>query len=205
VEETGVWRRAGARSAAEHLAKLGGTSTSVARRTLETSKHVAGLPAITDALQGGVLSTAQADAIVAAAAADPSAEARLLLLAQTTNVTELREECLRVRAAADPDPDATHRRIHAHRCQRTFADAEGAWNLHARGTPEQGARLETALEPIIDEMYAKARQDGRREPREAYAFDALIGLAERDTTSAKKPKPAVSRDLARGCHCARSG
>ena len=36
------------------------------------------------------------------------AQARLVGLAQTTNVTELREECLRTKAGADPDPDATH-------------------------------------------------------------------------------------------------
>jgi hypothetical protein len=56
VEEAGTWRRVGARSAAEHLAKLGGTTTIEARRSLETSKRVAGLLGITDALRGGVLS-----------------------------------------------------------------------------------------------------------------------------------------------------
>ena len=78
VEEAGAWKRRGARSAAEHLAKLGGTTTSVARRTLETSKQVAALPRITDALRGGVLSTAQVDAIAGAAVADPGAEDRLV-------------------------------------------------------------------------------------------------------------------------------
>jgi hypothetical protein len=102
VEEAGAWKGTGARSAAVHLAKLGGTTTSAARRSLETSKQVTSLPAITDALRGGVLSTMQVDAIASAAWVDPSAEQRLLLMAQTTNVTELREECLRTVAAADP-------------------------------------------------------------------------------------------------------
>ena len=193
VDAAGLWKRSGARSAAEHLARLGGTTTSEARRTLETSQRLGALPAVAGAMTGGMLSAAQADAIVAAASADPSAQARLLALAETTNVNELREECLRVRAAADPDVDATHRRIHRERRSRTFADGEGAWNLVARGTVEQGARFESALEPIIDELYQRARADGRREPREMYAFDALMALADRSHLTpegrTKRPRP----------------
>src|SRR5262249_28662738 len=106
VAQAGVWKRMGARSAAEHIAKLSGTTTSVARRTLETSQHIGTLPAVADAMRGGVLSAVQADAIAGAAASDPAAEGRLIAMAQTTNVTELREECLRTKAAADPDRDA---------------------------------------------------------------------------------------------------
>ena len=191
VEEAGAWKGAGARSAAEHLAKLGGTTTSQARRSLETSKHVAGLPRITDALRGGVFSVAQVEAIAPAAAADPSAEDRLVALAASTNVHELREECLRVTAAADPDRDATHRRIHTKRVLRAFTDAEGARNLMVRGVPDRVTLIEKALEPIIDDLFKQARLDGRHEPREAYAFDALITLAERDQapSDTRRPKP----------------
>ena len=45
VEASGSWKRAGARSAAEHLATLGGTSVGTARRAVETStlsREVAG-------------------------------------------------------------------------------------------------------------------------------------------------------------------
>ena len=74
VEQAGEWKRAGARSAAEHLAKMSGTTTVAARRSLETSREVAELPEVADALRGGELSTTQVDAIAPAAAADPSAE-----------------------------------------------------------------------------------------------------------------------------------
>jgi hypothetical protein len=141
VEETGAWKRAGARGAADHLAKLGGTTASAARRSLETSKQVAGLPEISAAMRGGTLSSVQADAIAGAAAADPGAQARLLRTARTTNVVELREECLRTTAAADPDRDATNRRIHRERCLRSFTDGEGARNLVVRGTAERVARI----------------------------------------------------------------
>jgi hypothetical protein len=77
-------------------------------------------------------------------------------------------------------------RIHTNRCSRTYTDAEGAWNLAVRGTAEQGARFEAALEPVIDEMFARARAEGRRESREAYAYDALMALVERDPASSEK-------------------
>ena len=133
VDEAGEWKRAGARSAADHLAMLGGTTAIVARRALETSKQVAELPVVAEAMRSGALSTAQADAIAGAASADPSAELRLLRQAQSTNVGELRAECLRTKAAADPDLDATHRRIHAERCARFYTDPEGGRNLVRAG------------------------------------------------------------------------
>jgi len=146
-------------------------------------------------MRSGELSAAQVEAIVPAAAADPSAEGRLIGFAGTTSVFELREECLRTKAAADPDPEATHRNTHDHRRLATRVDAGGGWNLHARGTVAEGARFEAALEPIIDKLFEQGRVQGRREPREAYAFDALIELADRDGTEtgangkAKRPKP----------------
>ena len=193
VEDAGAWKDAGARSAVEHLAKLGGTTTSAARRSLETSKQVAGLAQMADALRGGVFSTAQANAI-AGAAADPSAENRLIALAAATNVSELREECLRTTAAADPDREATYRRIHAQRCLRAYTDGEGTRNLVVRGTVDRVTRIENALEPIIDDFFTRARADGRHEPREAYAFDALVIVAERDQVPGtdgkhRSPKP----------------
>jgi hypothetical protein len=97
---------------------------------------------------------------------------------------------LRTRAAGDPDPGTTCRRIHTHRRVRTWTDGEGAGNLGARGTPEAGARFEAELNALIDERFKKARAEARREEREAYAFDALMALADRNHSSAKRERPA---------------
>jgi hypothetical protein len=177
VEASGDWKRAGHRSAAEYLARVGGTTTSAARQALETSKQLATLPATTAAIRAGALSVTQASAVAGAAAARPDAEQRLLAMVTTTNVTELREECLRTKLAADSDPDATHRRIHAQRAVHTYRDAEGGWNCHVRGTAERGAVFEAALARLVDREFEAARAEDRREPREAYAFDALMKLA----------------------------
>jgi hypothetical protein len=44
---------------------------------------------------------------------------------------------------------------------------------------EAGAEVRAALDPIIDELFKAARAEGRKESREAYAFDALIEIARR--------------------------
>jgi Domain of unknown function (DUF222) len=170
--------RAGARTAAESLAKKAGTSTAAAKEALDTSNRLTELPSVAGALRNGELSPAQAAAITSAAEADPSAQQRLLELAGRASLAELREECARVKAAADPDPDATNRRIHTQRRCRQYTDAEGGWNLSARGTAQDGAAFTTVLNAITDQVFTAARRYSRHEPPEAYAFDALMIMAQ---------------------------
>jgi hypothetical protein len=154
---------------------------------LATSARLGQLPATEAALRRGDLSCPQADAITDAAAVNPAAEADLVGLAGRSSLAELRQQCARAKAAGDPDPERTHRRIHRARRLSQHTDAEGAWCLHARGTTDAGAVLATALEPIVDEIFTQARREDRREPREAYAFDALIELARRAQTHTTMP------------------
>ncbi|HEU4490236.1 MAG TPA: hypothetical protein VFR74_05135 [Jiangellales bacterium] len=83
-----------------------------------------------------------------------------------------------MRAAADPDPDATHRRLRAARRLRRYTDGEGGWNLTARGTPADGAAFNAVLDPLIDAIFRAARATGEHAPFEAHAFDALMALAD---------------------------
>jgi hypothetical protein len=191
VEDQASYWRSGAKSVEEQLAKLGGTTIRQARAALETSKQLAELPRTADAFRRGELSSTQVEAVAAAAVVKPDAETELLALAATTNVHELREECKRTRRNADPDSDPTHHRIHQQRSVHSYTDEEGAWNFHAHGTPERGAAFTAALDELTDEVFKAARTDGRREPREAYAFDALMLMADRaqhGTAQPAKPK-----------------
>jgi hypothetical protein len=45
--------------------------------------------------------------------------------------------------------------------------------------------LEAALKPILNDIFQDARQQGRREPVDAYTFDALMALTERGTASSE--------------------
>jgi hypothetical protein len=179
VEDSKVHEREGMRSAGEYLAKQSGSSVAAGRAALATSKRIPKLDATTTALRRGDLSASQAEAIADAASHNRDAEEHLLETAKTSSLGELRDECARRKAAADPDPDATYRRIHEGRFCRQRRDPEGAWTLTARGTPDAAAVFNTALNPIIDEIFTTAWAQGRREERQQYAFDALIELARR--------------------------
>jgi hypothetical protein len=177
VEAGAAWRHAGFRSVAEQLAAQSGASITSTRSMLETSRRVEALPDTAAALRGGELSTAQAEVVAAAAAIVPDAEARLLATAATSSLSELRNASLEERARVGPDK--THARITRERSLREYRDDEGAWVLHARGPVEAGLAFRAAITPIIDEYFKAKRETDDREPREAYAFDALIELATR--------------------------
>jgi hypothetical protein len=176
VEEAGRWKRDGHRSAAEQLAAIAGMSVGAAKNQLETSKKVRKLPATAKALRAGKLSGAKAEAIAAAAEVAPEAEADLLDGAEGAPLADIREKCQRARAK---DRDAAYERIRKARSFKGYTDTEGAWNAVARGPIDAGAEFRAVHGPIVEEMFNAARAEGRREPYEAYAFDALIELARR--------------------------
>ena len=161
VEDAAAWRAAGFRSAAEQLASVSGSSIVAAGRMLETSKRLVELPATVHAMRAGELSVAKAELIAGAAAVAPEAERELLDAAVVSPLAKVRDECLRARAGTNRDE--AHERIRRERSAREFPDAEGAWNLAARGTPEVGAEFRVAFDPIVDEMFQKAQMEGRKE------------------------------------------
>jgi hypothetical protein len=196
VAETELWRRDGDRSAAHQLARTTGTSVNQARDALEAARRLQGLPATAEAARRGELSAQQVAAITNAASADPDAESRLLEQARTGSYGELRDECARTKANAT-DLEARRRRIHEHRYLRTWADTDGAEMLQLRDNPEVVAGIMATLEPIRNELFEQARKEGRREPMEAYAADALAELALRATTGGAAKPARRAKILAR--------
>ena len=188
MEDAQGYKRAGCRSAAEQVAKASGTSVSAARRRLETSKQLAELPSVVDAVRAGVLSTPAVEAIAGAAAVVPEAAERLVRVAADSTYAEVRDACLEARASGDRD--GTYARIRSGRFVREWTDAEGAWNLSARGTVDDGARFRAAIGPVIDAIFRERRATDEREPRDAYAFDALMQLVT-DERSPESTKPTA--------------
>jgi hypothetical protein len=182
VEDSHRWKGEGFASPAEYLAAHGGTSLSAARAELEVSKALPVLPGTCAALVEGTLSPQQGALIAEAAKVNPGAERSLLESAGRHSFKELKDEAQRAKAAGDPDPEATQRRIHSERRLIEFTDAEGAWNLHARGTVADGARIHAALAPVIEQRFRANRAEGRHEAAEANAFDALVELADHSAT-----------------------
>src|SRR5262249_37336385 len=162
-------------SAAEQMAARAGTCVNAARKLLETSQRVADLPKTEAAVRSGALSTQQGAAGSAAAVIAPGEEDEVLEIAARRPLGELQKGS--VRAKASVGVDETHERITRERSLREYTDEEGAWVLHARGPLEAGQAFRAAITPIIDRYFKVRREPEQREPREAYAFDALIELA----------------------------
>ncbi len=192
--ETNQWRRDGDRSPEHWLARETGTTVGAAREALDTARRLCDLPATDAAVRDGKLSAQQAAAVADAATADPDAEQSLLDAAPEESLAELRTRAERVKAAARSveDEAAREERIRRSRSLRRSVASDGAHELHARGTAADVAAFWARLQPFIDEQFRAARDEGRRESVDAYAFDALVALSE-SGGSAKPPAKVIVR------------
>jgi hypothetical protein len=177
VAETKVWREEGHRSAGDWLAEKTGETVGAAARKLGTARALENLPETDAAFREGRLSETQAHEIANAAGADPHAERDLLDTAASTSVKGLRDRCRQARAGAEADDRAWARRLHETRWVHRWTDPDGAYRADVRLAPDAGARFDAALEAHLERIFAEARRAHRREPRAAYAADALVALA----------------------------
>ena len=165
------------------LAAIAGTSVGAAKGAVGTAQRVRKLPATADALRNGKLSPTQADAVSAAANADPAAEGQLLEKAQSAGVRGLKAECDRVTAAAASRAREldNYERIHANRSlrHRTLPDGTGAIDI--RGPVDRTAQIMASLETLERELFERNRQAKNIEHPDAVAFDALVALCTRAT------------------------
>jgi len=122
--------------------------------------------------------------IAEAAGAGPAAVEALLGTAAAASICELAGAAAKAKAAA-AGPEGCLQEAHRARSLRSYTDAAGTWHLHAQGLPEDGAKVMAALQPLAEELFEEARRHRRREPPEAYGFDALVRLA-----TAGGPPPA---------------
>ena len=193
VAETGAYARSGARTAAEFVAGATGTPTGEAIRVVETSRRVASLPGVEDALRSGELSGAAAAEVAEAASADPQSEAALLATARQRDHRQLRQHAERVKAAKAREEDlrAREARLQHRRSLRTWTDAEGAVRLDGRFAPLQGAAILAAIEAEGRRVFREAHSEGRRDPAQAYLADALLALCERGSQRREEDEAAA--------------
>jgi hypothetical protein len=186
VAQTSLWADHGHRTAAHWLAAKTGVSVGEAMRLLETAEVAEAAPATMDALKNGGLSIPKARAVGKAEAADPDAGAELVERAASEGVTvkEIETDSARIVHAASGETETSRaERIRRNRSFRVGSNGDGSSWFHGIGPTTDIARLEAALKPILDDIFQDARQQGRREPVDAYTFDALLTLTERGATA----------------------
>jgi hypothetical protein len=164
------------REAVTGLARASGTSLSEAARAVEAAKAIEAQPEVAQAVRSGELSRQQVALVAGAVANNPASAPQLLELARGASIRELADESLRARSVGQGG-EARRQALHASRLLRYYTSSDGAFNLHGRATPEQGALVMAALRPLADKAFEAARKEGRRERPEAYTWDALVELA----------------------------
>ena len=197
VAESAVWRGDGDRTPEDWLARTTGTTRAEAAKELECGRQLQLVPEVAKAATAGELSVKQTEAVAGAAAVDPTAAGRLLQSAKGKGLRELQDECRATRSNADPDPEATRARIHAKRSYRTWTDADGTGHLHLTGPSDVIARADNAVRHRCDRIFRDARRDGRREPTDAYAFDAAAELLTSGGDSTPVPAGADAKVIVR--------
>lgn len=179
VSETNAFVRAGHRSPAHLVAATTGTTVGEAAASLATAARMEHLPRAAEAFAKGKLSTAKARALAAAASAVPEAEDELLLKAPDEDAASFTKRCRRTIASVT-DPAERQRAVHRERYLREWVDESDAWNLAARGTKADGARIMAAIKADADQVFRETRRAGtERSTPEAYRFDALVRIATR--------------------------
>ncbi len=181
AEDCGAWRARGHRSGAEWLGKTMGTSRGQAATTIETARAVEGLAATKEAFAAGRLSEAQAAEVAKAVAVDPSAEDGLLQVAERADLRSLKDQARRVRLNAE-SREALHARQHRAREFSHWIDDEGMVAGRFRLPPEVGTPLVNRIDARTDRHYKQGWRQGHREPRAAYAADALVELLSGHTS-----------------------
>jgi len=161
------------------LASVSGTTIGAARGVAKVAARVLEQAVVQDALRSGSLSTAQAELVTTATAADPDAGARLVEVAKCSGVKGLRVECDRVIAAAASreQEQATAERVYGERSVRHSARADGSGAITITGPVDRTAAVMAALEPFERAIFEDHRRAGVKEHADAVAFDALVALA----------------------------
>jgi hypothetical protein len=181
VAATGAWKKAGPfRDLHAWLASVSKSTYGHAHATAQAAQaaqRLAALAATEAAARSGELSSTQLETVTDAATADPNAEQDLLKTARTEAVRRLRQHAARVKAAACTDEVEREERIRAERSLRHCTDPDGAGRIAVRGPVTDIARIMAALKPFERAIFDAARNSELRERSEAYAFDALVAMA----------------------------
>ena len=166
------------RSAAEALAAETGDSVGETKDLMQLAETLADQPQVEQAFSDGTLSKRRAALVSGAVKANPNKESELVEAAKTDTDAQLKERCLRVKAAArtKEDEERHQKRLHAQRKANTYTDEDGALCLTATFTPEVGAEVKAAIEAQADRQFEQARREGTEESPAAYRADAVSAL-----------------------------
>jgi len=200
VAQGRAWERNGARRPEDWLAGATGTSPGEAREAIETARRRKTQPALDAASKQGEVSPQQAAAVGKAAQANPAKEDELVGKAKAKKGTlrDLREECERVKAEAETDPDGAHRRRRSARHLRKRTCDDGSTEVIHHSTADETAEIWAGCEAVAQRLFLEERRRGIRRPHGQRMADALLILmriarGELDPRAADEPTATDAR------------
>ncbi|HXY91092.1 MAG TPA: DUF222 domain-containing protein [Acidimicrobiia bacterium] len=168
----GEHTRRGRPSAAEWMAKAGGTSTAAARSALKTLEQLRERPELHAELLSGEVSLSQAREIVDAPVEH---ERELAELARRSGLRPV-QDAARAKRLADIDPDELHARQHTARAFVHWRDRLGMVRFRGALPPEQGVAIVNRLDAETDRVWRETRGSDRS--RSQCAADACVRMLE---------------------------
>lgn len=182
----GLHRDKGFADAVSWVARQGGTTSSQARRALETVAGLERCHATRQALLAGEVSIAQAHEITSAEAEFPGQEAALLVAAKDADLSKLRDH-VRTRRVARTSREELHHIQHQARRFRHWRDGIGMVCFEGALPPETGVPLVNRIDELARRRRRAHRQEaGRPESFESCAADALASLTDPSDSGASR-------------------
>ena len=198
VAESAVWRGDGDRSPEDWLARTTGTTRAEAAKELQCGRDLQLVPEVAKAATAGELSVKQTEAIAGAAAVDPACRGPAPRRAPRARACE---SCRTSAGPPAPTPTPIPRPPGPGSTPsgpyRTWTDPDGTGHLHLSGPSDVIARLDNAVRHRCERIFRDARRDGRREPTDAYAFDAAAELLTSRGDSTPVPAGADAKIIVR--------
>ena len=78
-----------------------------------------------------------------------------------------------------------------------WTDRDGTGHIHLSGPADTIARIDNAVRHRCDRLFREARMEGRREPGDAYAFDAAVELLTQPSDAKPVPTGADAKIIVR--------
>ena len=184
LEKVEAHKEEGYKDAPSWLSAITGDSVGQAASKLETARSAEAHPSVSEALNNGNISEAQAKEISSAADLCPDEAAGLVAEAPLLTHGQLKRRCSEIRHSAESAEDeiARYERIRKSRFCRTWTDRDGAGHLQAKMTPDALAVILAGLGNFETAIFDEARRSGVRESHQAYLLDALVAMARASMT-----------------------
>ena len=184
LEKVEAHKEEGYKDAPSWLSAITGDSVGQAASKLETARSAEAHPSVSEALNTGNISLAQAKEISSAADLCPDEAAGLVAEAPLLTHGQLKRRCSEIRHSAESAEDeiARYERIRKSRFCRTWTDRDGAGHLQAKMTPDALAVILAGLGNFETAIFDEARRSGVRESHQAYLLDALVAMARASMT-----------------------